>query len=128
MFCFQARLKDPPGLSIEMTSGRESENSKNLKINGKGTKNQLNSSVGSLFVRKHCTAHVTSLEMFGVCVKKIKIPENKMMQTEFVLFYVNYVVPIDCAISTTCNCSSHRRSNAAACFLYLGLLMIVFKR
>ena len=111
-----------------MTSDHESVNSEHLNRNGKGIKNASNSSVWSLFTRKHCIAHVTSLEMFGVHVKKIKMPENKMLQKEVVLFYVNYVVPIDCAISTTCNCSSHKRSNAAACFLYLGLLMIVFKR
>jgi hypothetical protein len=99
-----------------MTSGHESANSEHLNRNGKGIKNASNSSVRSLFTRKHCIAHVTSLEIFGVHVKKIKIPENKMLQKKVVLFYVNYVVPIDCAISTTCNCSSHKRSNAAACF------------
>ena len=85
MFCFQARLKDPPGLSIEMTSGRESANSKNLKSNGKGIKNTSNSSVGSLLIRKHCTLCVTSLDVLGACVKKIKMPKNKLLQKGVVL-------------------------------------------
>ena len=86
MFCFQARLKDPAGLSIAMTSGRESENSKSLKSNGKGIKNALNSSVESLFIRKRCALCVTSIQILGACVKKMKILENKILHKDVVLF------------------------------------------